>query len=281
VIIDSETNGLYLAENLRKKKYKTFFQRFEKVLNEISITPQFLHKTKDIWAVDYMPIQITKEKFVQFIYDPDYLYWLKLENTKTNPNLIPEALKYSTKKSPLKVEGGNVIRGKKKIIMCDKVLKDNTTYENSQTKITDELLNNFQVEEIIFIPTHPDDFVGHADGMIRFIDDDNVIINDLRNDDKKYRNDLVSSLKKHKLNYSEIPFHIPDINIDWDARGIYINYLQMKDIIFVPQFGFKKDEPANKFLSTAFPKSKILPVLCNEIAQEGGVLNCISWNILK
>jgi agmatine deiminase len=55
----------------------------------------------------------------------------------------------------------------------------------------------------------------------------------------------------------------------------------MKDIIFVPQFGFKEDESVIKILSSKFQKSKIVPVLCNEIAKEGGILNCISWNILK
>jgi len=281
MVIDSETNELYLAESLRKKKYSGFFKLLEKALKENSIIPQFLHKTKDIWAVDFMPIQIAKEKFIQFDYDPDYLYWFDLESTKTYPNIIPETLLFSKNKSFLKVDGGNVIRGKNKVIMCDKVLKENINCKTSQTKIINELLNNFQVEELIFIPTHSDDFVGHADGMIRFIDDDHVIINDLTNEDKKFKKDLISVLKEHKLNYSEIPFHIQDSKNVWDARGIYINYLQMKDIIFVPQFGFKQDELANKFLSTTFPKSKIVPLLCNEIAKEGGVLNCISWNILK
>ncbi|HEX7458716.1 MAG TPA: hypothetical protein VF301_09790 [Ginsengibacter sp.] len=110
MITDKETNFLYLAENLRQKKYSAFFQRFEKVLKENSIKPEFLKKTKDIWAVDYMPIQITKEKFVQFTYDPDYLYWLELEETITDTSLVPQAKKFSPKKSFLKVEGGVIVR---------------------------------------------------------------------------------------------------------------------------------------------------------------------------
>ena len=227
-----------------------------------------------------MPVQITKEKFVQFTYDPDYLYWFKSEDTITDTNLVPEATKFLPTKSFLKVEGGNVIRGNKKIIMCDKVLKDNITWKNSQTKVIDELLTSFEVEEIIFIPTHPDDFIGHADGMIRFIDDDNVIINDLSNEDVDFKNDFISVLKTSKLDYSEIPYNISKASSDWDARGIYINYLQMKDIIFLPKFGFiKEDEIVVKTLSKIFPKTKIVPVLCNEIAKEGGILNCIAWNI--
>ena len=137
--------------------------------------------------------------------------------------------------------------------MCDKVLKDNITWKNSQTKIIDELLSAFQVEEIIFIPTRLDDFIGHAEGMIRFIDDDNVIINDLKNEDEDFKIDFISVLKDSKLDYSEIPYNISNAKNDWDARGIYINYLQMKDIIFVPMFDFKEeDDLAEQTLSKLF-----------------------------
>ena len=38
----------------------------DKVLKENNIHYKFLSNTKDIWAVDYMPIQVQKEKFIQF-----------------------------------------------------------------------------------------------------------------------------------------------------------------------------------------------------------------------
>ncbi len=278
MITDIQTNKLFLADTLPKQQPK-FFHRFEKVLNEFDIHFDFIQNTRDIWAVDFMPIQIDNGNFTQFIYDPDYLYWYNLEHTITDTSAVPEAQKVAPKQSILKVEGGNVIKGTKKIIMCDKVLKDNITFKMSQQRIIDELITAFQVQEIIFIPTHPDDFIGHADGMIRFIDDNNVVINSLKNENNKFKSELLSVLKENKLNYLEIPFNISNCNDDWDARGIYINYLQMKDVIFVPQFNFKEDKLAEHFLSETFPKSKIVPILCNEIAREGGILNCITWNI--
>ena len=94
MITDIETNFLYLADSLKNKEYSAFCERFENKLKENNIDYDFLEGTKDIWAVDYMPVQITKEKFVQFTYDPDYLYWLKLEDTITDTNLVPEATKF-------------------------------------------------------------------------------------------------------------------------------------------------------------------------------------------
>ncbi len=72
MITDSQTNFLYLADTL-PKNYHSFFQQFEKALNDCSIKFELLPQTKDVWAVDYMPIQIDINKFVRFVYNPSYL----------------------------------------------------------------------------------------------------------------------------------------------------------------------------------------------------------------
>lgn len=72
MITDSQTNFLYLADTL-PKNYSGFYNRFEKVLNECNIKFSFLPQTKDVWAVDYMPIQIDLNKFIHFVYNPSYL----------------------------------------------------------------------------------------------------------------------------------------------------------------------------------------------------------------
>ena len=43
----------------------------------------------------------------------------------------------------------------------------------------------------------------------------------------------------------------------------------------------KEDEEAVKQLETIFAGQTIATIDCNEIANDGGVLNCISWNIQK
>ncbi len=72
MIPDSKTNFLYLADTL-PKNYRSFFQQFEKVLGDCNINFEFLPQTKDVWAVDYMPIQIDINKFIRFVYNPSYL----------------------------------------------------------------------------------------------------------------------------------------------------------------------------------------------------------------
>jgi len=58
MIIDRETNFLYLSD-LLPLEYPDFFKRFETVLQDCNIPFELIQDTKDIWAVDYMPIQNT------------------------------------------------------------------------------------------------------------------------------------------------------------------------------------------------------------------------------
>jgi len=53
----------------------------------------------------------------------------------------------------------------------------------------------------------------------------------------------------------------------------------MKQAIIMPTFGNKYDESALSVLEQVFTGQTIRTVKNNEIAQGGGVLNCITWNI--
>ncbi|EOR96410.1 hypothetical protein ADIARSV_0410 [Arcticibacter svalbardensis MN12-7] len=72
MIQDKESNLLYLADCLPKKN-PIFFKAFEQLLQDNHTPFNLIPDTKDIWAVDYMPIQLEVNKFIRFIYNPDYL----------------------------------------------------------------------------------------------------------------------------------------------------------------------------------------------------------------
>ena len=55
----------------------------------------------------------------------------------------------------------------------------------------------------------------------------------------------------------------------------------MKDIVIVPTFGIKEDDEAVKTFEDIFAGQTIITIDSNEIAEKGGILNCISWNIFK
>ena len=67
------------------------------------------------------------------------------------------------------------------------------------------------------------------------------------------------------------------------AIGAYINFLHIGNLIVLPVFEIEgnRDDDAQELMHELYPKHKIETIQVNEIAVKGGVLNCISWNILK
>lgn len=272
MVTDNETNILYLADCLPKKQ-PTFFQRFEKVLNHCKIKFEFLPNTKDIWAVDFMPLQISDDKFVQFVYNPDYLQSKTYLKTISDVDSICNAIGIVPIKSELIVDGGNVIRSGNKVIMCDKVFKENPSI--SEKELITQLMDTFEIDKLIFVPWDKSDYTGHADGMVRFIDSDRVLINDYSKEKPEFQRAFRMALHNAGLDWTEIPYN-PKNN---DAEGIYLNYLQMKQAVIIPTFKHDDDSKAMKIFETVFKGHQIVTVDSNEVAKQGGILNCISWNI--
>ena len=128
MITDSQTNFLYLAETLQNK-YSNFYQRFENVLKDCNILFDFLPQTKDVWVVDYMPVQIEIQKFVRFVYNPSYLQTKKYLKTISDVDTICSKIGVDIIKTKIIVDGGNITRTTNKVIMTDRVFKDNPTFE--------------------------------------------------------------------------------------------------------------------------------------------------------
>lgn len=84
---------------------------------------------------------------------------------------------------------------------------------------------------------------------------------------------IASVLRGHGISTVEFPY--------FDSEGIsaeccYLNYLETDSHIFLPIFGNEKDKEAVVSKKAMFSKT-IVPVCASEIAKQGGVLNCISW----
>lgn len=278
MIPDSKTNLLYLADTL-PKKYSKFFYRFEEVLQKCKINFELLPHTKDVWAVDYMPIQINKNHFVQFVYNPSYLQKKKYRKTISDVNTICENINLKYIKSNIILDGGNLIKTTDKVIMTDRIFIDNPNYKRKQLiKKLHELL---QVNKLYFIPEQPKDITGHSDGMVRFIDENTVVINDYKKEKKWFQRAFEIAIHNTGLDYIKIPYNVYNNQSYEQANGVYINFLQMENAVIIPTFGIKEDDKTVKQFESLFKGQTIATVNSNEIANDGGVLNCITWNILK
>lgn len=277
MIQDSDTNYPYLSDKL-PQRYPLFYKGFLNALGDLKIPFDLLPHTSDIWAKDFMPVQINESEFVQFIFDPDYLKPKEYHHLLTKPGVVCDAIGLSPELKPIVLDGGNVIKTSNKIIICEKIFKENPSKIKSD--LIDELVEQFKADKIIFIPWDRNDFTGHSDGMVRFVDDDNVIINERTYENPQCEELLRSTLKQAKLNIIEMPFSPPNDPTYLSAKGLHLNFLQMKQAIIVPVFNQTSDDRAMRTIENIFTGQIAIALSCEEIAEEGGVLNCISWNIL-
>lgn len=226
-----------------------------------------------------MPIQIELNKFVRFVYNPSYLQTKKYLKTISDVDLICNEIGINTFKTNIILDGGNVTRTTNKVIMTDRVFVDNPTYKRKQ--LVKELYELLQVDKLYFVPEQPSDFTGHSDGMVRFMDENTVVINDYQREKKWFYRAFEIAIHNTGLEYIKIPYNVYDNKSNDQANGDYINYLQMENTVIVPTFGIKEDDEVVKQFETIFTGQTITTIDSNEIANDGGILNCITWNIIK
>ena len=121
------------------------------------------------------------------------------------------------------LDGGNVIKCGDKVIMTDKIFKENPGYQRQD--LVDALENLF-FAELVIIPWDKYEMYGHADGMVRYIDGNRVLLNNYINFDPCLRKRLLEVLSAHfeveELNYKAVR----PSKLSW----VFLNYLQIKGL---------------------------------------------------
>ena len=311
---DSLTNHVFFSTHFTQPDYHCV-TAIKKALKNNGIKYSDIKRTKDIWARDYMPIQIAPKTFVCYKYRPDYLL-----NPSENEKYI--TTKFYDKKSilatpereqcpllhgkgidlrncDLVLDGGNIVLCGNKIILTDKVLRENESKTKEQIKA--ELKEAFRVEHVILIPSDPYEIdecskynelpLCHADGILAPIDDNRILISDYSNDEKGYVNELKTILSKYfeQENIQQFKFGDKRTDNSW----IYINFLRVGNVVLMPTVGNEEnpndadsicDRLALKQLQDILGVEKVIPINTRYLTLEnpennGGSLHCVSWNV--
>lgn len=273
MITNFETNIIYFAKGMTSEKYVDATRHLLGTLHSHGIHWDFLPHTTlplHIWARDYMPVQVRKNKFVRFNYCPDYLECYP--EYKPDISAILSALGIQVIDSDIIIDGGNVISCGDKVIMTGKIFRENPHYDHDVLIYT---LSQLLEAEVVLIPEDCYDEYGHADGMVRFMGNGRVLLNNYCDFDKALRKRLLAALSPH---FDIVELHYGAYT---DRSWAYINFLHVGQQILIPMIGDKLGEMAFKQIADAFPYCECHSVYhCENIVREGGALNCSTWNIL-
>ena len=150
MITHFETNKVYMAKGLSTMMYADVaysllseLSKSEIDWGELPCTQSPLH----VWTRDYMPLQVCRDRFVLFRYEPDYLN--NYPEYKPQVDEIIGGLGVDVCHSSINLDGGNVISCGDKVIVTDKIFKENP--QLTSTKLLDELSALLEAE-IVLIP---------------------------------------------------------------------------------------------------------------------------------
>ena len=271
---DSLTNTVFLSDWL-PEVCPTLYQNLTKTLKDNAVAYRILDNTNDIWCRDYMPIQTDEKRFVSYKYYPNYLVEKHQEQYITNVRDVGNVdflRQAETVNLDLVLDGGNVVKCGNKVVMTEKVFVENKDRSRNEVQRLPE--EAFRCD-IVFLPWDENEKCGHSDGIIHYVGDNRVLMTNYGNFDKSFAQHFLRILEKH-FDVKTLKYNVEKAD---ENSWAYINYLQVGNLVLVPQLGIPEDEHALQQIAEAMPQCKVVGVPALEAVREGGALNCISWNI--
>lgn len=234
-----------------------------------------LSNTRDIWCRDHMPIQTDEKRFVFYKYNPNYLQKPHLKRTITDVTQIGEVdclRQVEAVTLDLVVDGGNVVKCGDKIVMTEKVFFENRDKSRDEVR---RLLEEAFLCDIVFLPWDKVETYGHSDGIIHYAGGNRVLMTNYADSDAGMARKFAKILDKH----FEVIHLKYNVKCKHARSWSYINYLQIGDLVLVPQLDIPEDEQALQQIASALPQCEVIGVQALEAVRKGGALNCISWNV--
>lgn len=262
---------LYFSSLLKSDpKYSLSAEILFSVLSNCGEKFTLFDGARDIWARDFMPVKTKSGKYVSFRYEPSYLANDPQLRTNFKTDIAPHFVLPVTY-SNINLDGGNVVfsPSKTKAVITDRVYSENLSWHKAE--LTAKLAKLLEAN-VIIIPSLKSDMTGHADGMVRFVNENTVVANAPLSP-FGFETKVKKALQNHGIEVLNFPYF--DSNGD-SAIGCYLNFLETEQAIFLPVFSVDTDNKAVQTAKHIFHKA-IIPVNINEIAAYGGLLNCISW----
>lgn len=253
--------------------YKSASESLFATLTARKVPYKLLENTRDIWLRDFMPVKTKSGKYVSFRYEPSYLEDYPELRTDFRKEITPLLSLDNLVYSEINLDGGNIVfsPSRETVVISDRIFMENWNY--SSAELVQELEQLLEAQ-VIIIPSLRSDMTGHADGMIRFVDENTAVGNSSRSLFGLEAH-IKTTLRNHGIEVYDFPYF--DSKGD-SAVGCYLNFLETEQTIFLPVFDVDTDREAIDLAKNIFNKT-VIPININEIAKDGGVLNCISWEL--
>ena len=230
--------------------------------------------TPDIWIRDFSPAM--PHSPTQFQFRPNYLSNGDARWIANGFNQLKRTLGVTVPSSDLVLDGGNVVHnGAGYAIVTDRVLDDNPRW--TQAEIEAELIEKLNLTTLAIIPQYPDDTTGHSDGLVMWVDETTLMINE---DGSAYQAALQAQLETSFPDATIIALPIDYTPEEFDgfgsACGLHVNSLVTDDLIILPTYGQANDQVVYNIIAANTTKT-IVPIDASAVCFMGGSVRCLTW----
>ena len=270
--------SIYLSKHLQTE-YSVVYKELCKVLDENGVNHSLLPYSNDIWARDFMPVHVGGGLYLGYIYKPDYLVdkvRMRKYITEQKMAIMDFPINYITQLD-IVLDGGNFVFCDNKMIMTDKIFSENPNIKQSTLINT---LENACQKELILIPWDMEEEYGHADGMVSYIGNGKLLLNNycqMGKDGKDFSKRLHKILNSH-FTVTELQYSSP-----WEEmNSAYINYIETPSNVIIPALSVKHDSASDIAALETFKQifnKEILQVYAQPLIKNGGALPCITWEL--
>ena len=317
LITDKDVNRVYVSSLLDKASSgfdQSVRKRLIQQIRQFESHVEQLINTKDVWVRDYMPIQLTEQVYLDYIYRPDYLHDIPQYVTNWQAHQVHvnhrKGWNFQTVHLPLLLDGGNVVKaitkaGQPCLILCDKILKENNITPSGFDDWWKKWWKNHFEDtsmEYVLLPWEGSRHnpIGHADGIVRYVDQGRVLLTNYADLDPEHARLLKERLQAKGFEVEELsylPYFDPKQDNTFrslfDHTWCYINFLQVGTHLLVPQLGYPElDREAVRQIKAVFNKADIRcqvhlidldmsSIITKDTLDKrdngGGALNCLTW----
>ena len=233
----------------------------------------------DIWMRDFTTVNPLES--VQFTYT--WASMTKQESKEVQNSFADFADQYDIQRHPtdLLIDGGNIVDNYAgKIITTTRFMKDN---DLSYEEAVEELADLLGATEVAIL--EPDEEVlAHSDGMVSWIDEDVLLVNDYSSDPafrKLIMDELLAAFPVTTI--IEVPVeYTTNPPGEWEgfesACGVNLNSTVTFKNIYVPVFNMPHDQAAIDLIKENTTK-KVIPINAEAVCPMGGSVRCLTWQL--